>query len=105
MKKNCWVYMKCGREPDGKTDHDFGICPASQETRLDGKNSGKNAGRSCWVVEGTRCASKIQDNFVQKLKRCKKCPFYQLVHQEERENAAELLDLFDCIMDMDADIR
>lgn len=105
MKKNCWEFKKCGRGPDGEKVHELGECPASQETRLDGKNSGKNGGRCCWVVEGTLCASKIQSSFVHKLKHCKKCPFYISVHEEEGSEAEDLMVLFDCIMDLNGDIR
>ncbi len=105
MKKNCWEFKKCGRETEGKKVEELGECPASQETRLNGKNSGKNGGRCCWVVEGTFCASRIQASFVHKLRICKQCPFYQLVHEEEGIEAEDLMKLFDCIMDLNSGIR
>ncbi|MBU0485933.1 MAG: hypothetical protein KKB30_15625 [Proteobacteria bacterium] len=104
-KKNCWEVKGCGRHPGGDNIDQRGICPAALEKRLDGKNNGVNAGRSCWVVAGTLCDQQTHDDFVNKIARCKKCFFYQQVYQEEGDNIVPLMDLFDCIMDLEADIR
>lgn len=83
MKKNCWEFKKCGREPGGMHVKEFGICPATQEHRLDGAHDGKNAGRSCWVLAGTLCKGQVQGTFAQKYKNCEICDFYRTVKQEE----------------------
>lgn len=43
---NCWEYMKCGRQPEGKKAAEKGICPAAKDTSFNGINRGKNAGNS-----------------------------------------------------------
>ena len=70
--KNCWEYMKCGREPGGK-----------KVEEMDGVNNGRSSGRFCWTVAGTYCKGKIQGIFAQKLKDCIQCPFYKKVEEEE----------------------
>jgi len=72
-KVNCWDHMKCHKE----------ICPAHSERKLDGIHGGMNAGRSCWVVAGTRCAGIVQGEFAQKVGNCMKCDFYVMVSREE----------------------
>jgi len=74
MKENCWEYKCCGNG-----EH----CPAYTESRLNGNNSGKNAGRACWVVAGTLCNGEVQGVFAQKMADCKQCEFYKLVLEEE----------------------
>ena len=83
MKKNCWEYKKCGREPGGEKVRELGICPAATEKRLDGIHGGKNAGRCCWVVAGTLCKGEVQGSFAKKFRNCQVCDFYELVKQEE----------------------
>uniref|UniRef100_A0A7C2I1V5 Uncharacterized protein n=1 Tax=Ammonifex degensii TaxID=42838 RepID=A0A7C2I1V5_9THEO len=83
MKKNCWEYKKCGREPGGEKVRELGICPAATEKRLDGIHGGKNAGRCCWVVAGTLCKGEVQGSFAKKFGNCQVCDFYELVKQEE----------------------
>ncbi len=82
-KLNCWEFKKCGREPGGNHVHDLGVCPTTQEMRLDGVHGGLNAGRSCWVVTGTLCRGKVQGTFAKKYKDCHICDFYKKVKQEE----------------------
>jgi len=31
-KKNCWEFMKCGREPGGVNAIELGVCRAATET-------------------------------------------------------------------------
>ena len=97
MKKpNCWEYKKCGREPGGAKTNELGIRAASTEARVQGVNSGKNAGRTCWALRSTLCGSQVQGVFAQKLSNCLKCEFYQLVGTEEGVNhvsAREILAL------------
>jgi len=83
MKKNCWEFKKCGREPGGEKVKELGVCPATTEKRLDSAHEGKNAGRACWVVAGTFCKGEVQGSFAQKYKNCEKCDFYQTVRKEE----------------------
>ncbi len=54
-RRNCWEYMKCGRQIDGDKVAEFGICPAASDTSYDGIHSGKCGGRICWAVSGTFC--------------------------------------------------
>ena len=82
-RKNCWEYMKCGRELGGKNVEEMGCCPASTENIDDGLNNGKNSGRFCWTIAGTYCKGKIQGIYAQKLKDCMQCPFYKKVEEEE----------------------
>ncbi len=83
MKKNCWEFKQCGREPGGSNVKELGMCPASTEPRLDGVHEGYCAGRSCWVVAGTLCGGEIQGSFAKKYGDCEKCEFYNSVRKEE----------------------
>lgn len=83
---NCWDFMRCGRQLGGHHVSDLGICPATQETRLDSVHGGHNAGRSCWVLTGTLCKGEVQGTFARKFKSCQICDFYQMVKKEESHN-------------------
>ena len=85
MKQNCWEVKNCGRQPGGNHTAEFGICPASTESKLDGINSGDNAGRACWCVGGTLCGGTLQGHALQKLDVCMKCEFFNKVWKEENE--------------------
>jgi hypothetical protein len=82
-KLNCWEFKKCGREPGGARVLELGVCPAAIETRLDGIHEGKNAGRSCWILNATLCEDKVQGTYGQKFSQCSQCPFYKKVKSEE----------------------
>jgi hypothetical protein len=82
-KKNCWEVKRCGRQTGGNKVEELGVCPAAQETRVDGLHGGKNAGRVCWAVAGTFCEGKVQGNYSQKIGNCVNCDFYKQVRQEE----------------------
>lgn len=82
-KLNCWEFMKCGREPGGANAQELGVCPAASDTRYDGIQGGKNAGRVCWVVVGTMCEGEVEGTFAKKFLDCKKCEFYRKVTREE----------------------
>lgn len=43
-KLNCWEFKKCGRELGGAHVHDLGVCPATEEKRLDGRMKEKMPG-------------------------------------------------------------
>jgi len=84
MKKlNCWEFKKCGREQRGNHNDDLGVCPVTNEKRLDGAHDGRNAGRACWVVAGTLCGGQVQGTFAKKYLKCENCDFYKLVRKEE----------------------
>lgn len=92
-KLNCWEYKKCGYESGGAKVKESGVCPAASEQRLHGQNSGKYAGRACWVVGGTLCAGKVQGNFAIKMSKCIKCNFFNLVVHEEGAKLVKMIDL------------
>lgn len=52
-KLNCWEYMKCGRELDGKKARELGVCPVAIDPYADGINEGINGGRICWAIVGS----------------------------------------------------
>lgn len=82
-KVNCWELKKCGRETGGANADELGVCTAATETRTDGLNSGKNAGRICWSIAGTLCGGKVQGTFASKLLNCLECDVYRIVNDEE----------------------
>ena len=84
MKKNCWEFMKCERQPGGSLVDERGVCPAAVDTTRDGINSGNNAGRYCWKVAGTLCGGKAEGTFAAMIRNCSACcHFYHLVKEEE----------------------
>jgi hypothetical protein len=93
MKKNCWEFKRCGREPGGENAAAIGVCPASTNTKLDGVHDGKNAGRTCWVIAGTMCNGEVQGFFAQKYNDCRICDFYQKVKEEEGKDFLITVDL------------
>ena len=82
-KLNCWEFKKCGRQPGGAKAAELGVCPASEERRLNGVNGGRCAGRGCWALTGTLCGGKVQGTYATKLGNCMQCEFFKLVQQEE----------------------
>lgn len=86
MKKNCWDFKQCGRQPGGHRTQELGICPAAIETRLDGIHGGSRAGRACWIVAGTYCKGEVQGTYAKKFKNCQQCEFYAAVREEEYPN-------------------
>ncbi|OGR02303.1 MAG: hypothetical protein A2511_03575 [Deltaproteobacteria bacterium RIFOXYD12_FULL_50_9] len=83
QKRNCWEYMRCGREPGGGRVEELGLCAAATEVRLANANGGKNGGRACWALTGTLCGNRVQGTFANKLGNCRLCEFYLRVKQEE----------------------
>lgn len=83
MKKNCWEYKKCGREPGGKNADELGVCIAATEKRMNGVHGGKNGGRACWVFNGTLCGGAVQGTFAAKMSNCLQCDFFKEVSKEE----------------------
>lgn len=81
---NCWEYMLCGREIGGTHVHEFGVCPAANDTWFNGISRGQNAGRACWVVAGALCKGDAQGTYARKSKNyCVRCDFYHIVKKEE----------------------
>ncbi len=83
MKKNCWEYKGCGREPGGEREGELGTCPAPLEEKLHGVHGGTNAGRACWVVAGTMCGEEVQGTFARKCINCIDCDFFGAVMEAE----------------------
>lgn len=83
MKKNCWEFKNCGREPGGVKVVELGECPAAVSEEANGLNGGVKGGRICWAVSGTFCGGKKQGTFAQKQASCMACEFYNLVTGEE----------------------
>lgn len=80
---NCWEMENCRRAPGGAKVQQLGVCAASIETRANGANGGKNAGRACRAIAGTLCGGTVQGTFATKLANCLQCEFYQQVGREE----------------------
>jgi len=76
-KSNCWEVKGCRKED----------CVAHSATVFNGVHGGKNGGRCCWVVAGTRCGGVTQGVYAQKMGGgCNKCDFYLSVRKEEGMN-------------------
>ena len=85
MKLNCWDFMGCGLQRGGKRvrEADYGVCPAAEETRLEGVHGGTYAGRACWMVSHTHCNRTVQGTSEEKRAFCMDCDFYKSVQEEE----------------------
>ena len=92
-KLNCWEFKKCGRQPGGAKTGELGLCPAATEPRLNGVNSGRNGGRSCWAMTGTLCGGQVQGTFAAKMGNCRQCDFYKIVGQEEGASVTTSLQI------------
>ena len=82
-RKNCWEFMKCGRESTAGDVDKPDICPASVSGEYDGANKGKSRGRCCWAVAGTYCGGAIQGTYAKKLMDCFHCEFLKHVNEQE----------------------
>ncbi len=85
-KINCWEYKKCGREPEGESVSELGVCPVTVENKGEGIHQGENGGRCCWVIAGSLCKGELQGTFAKKSRNCHKCDFYKKVMREEQPN-------------------
>lgn len=85
-KQNCWEFMQCSRVHGGLIGGNAGVCLAYTDKTFDGIHSGKNSGRTCWVISGTLCNDKIQSSFAFKFKECSSCKFFLQVKKEEGSN-------------------
>jgi hypothetical protein len=84
--KNCWEINLCGREPGGAGIAEHGVCPVTVETKYDGVNGGKNAGRLCWVVAGSFKPGPGGMECRLKQISCLFCDFFKQVEEEEGRN-------------------
>jgi hypothetical protein len=100
MIENCWQHKDCGMQPGAPGALERGEpCPATRATELHGANRGRNAGRACWIIEGTFCDGVEQGNFVQKLNVCRGCDFHALVRREEGDDYIATSELLTWIRD------
>ncbi|WP_456387609.1 sensor histidine kinase [Desulfolithobacter sp.] len=60
----CWKCLGCGVEKDPSFR-----CPAYPYF-----------GRICWAVAGTLCAGKVMGTYAEKIRDCRKCPFFMRRH-------------------------
>ncbi|HJO94596.1 MAG TPA: hypothetical protein QF753_14455 [Victivallales bacterium] len=91
-KLNCWEFKKCGREPGGNKEQEYGVCPSALEIRTNGIHGGINGGRCCWAVTGTFCGGKSQGSFADKHENCNKCDFFKSVITDEvKDNSLVLV--------------
>lgn len=81
--------MKCGREYGGRKGKKSGVCRAFTEIRVNGLHGGKNGGRVCWVVTGTKC----KGNSNLKIQDCLECVFYMKVKDEEKTHFKKINEL------------
>jgi hypothetical protein len=86
MKKNCWQFKGCGRQPGGPRVDELGVCPASTDESSNGRNGGINAGRYCWRVAGTLCDGEIQGTWARRILNCSECDFLMHVKEEEGDS-------------------
>lgn len=86
MKKNCWEFKRCGKEPGGSHEHENGKCLVPLMSMYNGINDGHNGGRVCWLISGSLCGGEMQMAFSEKLKSCNTCDFYSTVTAEEGKN-------------------
>ncbi|MEJ2696037.1 MAG: hypothetical protein P8013_05260 [Candidatus Sulfobium sp.] len=94
MKKNCWEFKGCGRQPGGDRKKE-GVCPTALMTIYDGINGGENGGRACWMIAGTRCEGKMQGTFAHKVQSCTECDFYRAVTDEEGQELKLPLEILE----------
>ncbi len=78
FRQNCWEFKKCCKDRDAA----MAICPAITEVKANGVNGGKNGGRVCWAVAGTRCDGEVQGTYAQKVTKCSICDFRLKVKEE-----------------------
>ena len=75
-KMNCWEFMKCGREADGRHVDQLGVCPAYPDD-----------GQRCANVVGTFC-DLVQALHAAKHSSCLECPFYNSIHFDQNAQMA-----------------
>lgn len=83
LKLNCWDFFHCDKQAAGIDEKHAHVCPACLEAKLNGIHGGKNGGRACWVVKGTKCGGRITRTFIPKFIICRLCEFRRIVINEE----------------------
>jgi hypothetical protein len=73
---NCWEFMKCGREEDGRKVDELGVCPAYP---YDGQCCANVAGTFCDLVQALRAVEHSG---------CQECPFYNSMHFDKSARMA-----------------
>ncbi|RMG33747.1 MAG: hypothetical protein D6732_11615 [Methanobacteriota archaeon] len=73
---NCWEATKCGKE-----EH----CAAYHAVSLDGFLGGKNGGKACFFILGTRCKGGFQDTKEAKEATCNTCDFFHSLKKQYGE--------------------
>jgi hypothetical protein len=86
LKRNCWDYYRCGKQSKADNGKKHDVCPAYLETKLNGVHDGKNGGRACWIVAGTKCGGIIKRTLIPKFIICNLCDFKKIVMSEESQN-------------------
>jgi hypothetical protein len=84
--------MGCGQQRRGCKNNVF-KCPVPEMTASNGINSGKNAGRICWLVAHTMCKGEADTTFEEMIRICGECEFYKLVREEEGKALVLSLDM------------
>lgn len=82
-KLNCWEYMKCGRELNGKKVKKLGVCPVATHPYADGINEGINGGRICWAIVGSYSLYNLKGPCSGTSHFCFECDFHKKVLEEE----------------------
>lgn len=83
QRLNCWEFERRGKETCCLKKSGCEVCPAANESRVDGVNNGINGGRACWAINETLRSGKARGAFASKLENCLSCGFYALVQMEE----------------------
>ena len=73
---NCWEFMKCGREADGRKVGELGVCPAYP---YDGQRCANVVGTFCDLVQALRAVEHSG---------CQECPFYNSMHFDKSARMA-----------------
>lgn len=66
--KNCWEFMRCGREEGGVKADKLGVCLAYT----------LGAGQACWEVAGTVCGEDVKGTYAKRKVSCVDCDFFRL---------------------------
>ncbi|MFH1991647.1 MAG: two-CW domain-containing protein [Pseudomonadota bacterium] len=77
---NCWEFLQCGHQKGGINERKLGVCPAFPDY-----------GRSCARVIGTLCGGAARGLFSEKIKRCRKCSFYNSQYYDMSDDGVNLL--------------
>jgi hypothetical protein len=86
-KLNCWEFMKCQRQHGERHVSDLGICPATQEKRLDSVHGvSMQEGVAGLSSREHSAKGKSRGLFARKFNSCQICDFYQTVKKEEFHN-------------------